>query len=762
MSKTNVRAQSEQLFNLQVQGDKYARLLVEQKNRMRQLDDHWKKVHDELKELRLKRGESDQRGGGVNAVRSRMADEQRELMKLENRLSACRTRESKMEAYNAELRLRVDELRANRVLSQTAFEKNQRRLREIQKQMQETFRQSTMIVAERDRILSQASSLSGQNVDEQEAFDQVFQSLASIIKREKESAESYRKQILEQDPMDLADDFVRGNMKLEDELQLKRTLQKLDLTMLEDKQNIASINEKLQEFETTFTALQQEMGVDDYHELVEVYSRKEEENFALFRYVQSTNNEVEQLEDEKCALEKEIQKLKNDMQDGGANARKRMVDDLVDTRQKILKENAEVERLRAAAAREFQPLARVVDRLYNALGCNDIMPGPPLMQLRNAQENNQRINLRWCVDKQTPSTNVLSTCIAEDEPETARSDDEDGDRPLTRVELQKRFLPTAFGWWDNGHMLVGEVASQLMDGADVTTIQSVLTKWEDDFPNTAELATTAVWPDLIKCTSVTTDCQTPASPSFTAMGDWHYINLPVNINGEKWEGKDADLTLFQDSLGGDGMSVIESAMKSFKTTKSNWAANLLLRNFIHIFGDLHQPLHTVAGISEAFPKGDGGGNSEIFDSPCAFSNLHALWDAAGGVYSLNDWALNIDDFKPTLQSNASELIALIPSISDSLNFSQYENMTYSNFYTAMVTNSVLREVALETYSYTESVVYSSLNLNATSSGKYPCPSEEYMAMAGIVSQRRIAIGGSRLATILQYFAAQLRELGLAD
>ncbi|KAG7395346.1 hypothetical protein PHYBOEH_003908 [Phytophthora boehmeriae] len=308
MSKTNVRAQSEQLFNLQVQGDKYARLLVEQKNRMRQLDDHWKKVNDELKELRLKRGESDQRGGGVNAVRSRMADEQRELMKLENRLSACRTRESKMEAYNAELRLRVDELRANRVLSQTAFEKNQRRLREIQKQMQETFRQSTLIVAERDRILSQANSLSGQNVDEQEAFDQVYQSLASIIKREKESAESYRKQILEQDPMDLADDFVRGNMKLEDELQLKRTLQKLDLTMLEDKQNIASINEKLQEFETTFTALQQEMGVDDYHELVEVYSRKEEENFALFRYVQSTNNEVEQLEDEKLALEKEIQK----------------------------------------------------------------------------------------------------------------------------------------------------------------------------------------------------------------------------------------------------------------------------------------------------------------------------------------------------------------------------------------------------------------------------------------------------------------------
>lgn len=152
MAKSNARAQSEQLFNLQIQGDKYARLLVEQKHRLRQLDDHWKKLHEELKELRHKRGEGDQRGGGANAVRARMADEQRELMKLENRLSACKTRESKMAALNVELKKRVDELRATRVISQGIFEKNQRKLKEIQRQMQEAFRQSTQIVAERDRV----------------------------------------------------------------------------------------------------------------------------------------------------------------------------------------------------------------------------------------------------------------------------------------------------------------------------------------------------------------------------------------------------------------------------------------------------------------------------------------------------------------------------------------------------------------------------------------------------------------------------------
>lgn len=49
-----------------------------------------------------------------------------------------------------------------------------------------------------------------------------------------------------------------------------------------------------------------------------------------------------------------------------------MCDDRVLDR--ILKENSELERQRAAASREFQPIARAVDRLYNSLGCNDVIP----------------------------------------------------------------------------------------------------------------------------------------------------------------------------------------------------------------------------------------------------------------------------------------------------------------------------------------------------------------------------------------------------
>ncbi|KAG7376862.1 hypothetical protein PHYPSEUDO_012646 [Phytophthora pseudosyringae] len=128
--------------------------------------------------------------------------------------------------------------------------------------------------------------------------------------------------------------------------------------------------------------------------------------------------------------------------------------------------------------------------------------------------------------------------------------------------------------------------------------------------------------------------------------------------------------------------------------------------------------------------------------PPGHRNLPAVWDAAGGLYSSNDWALDIDDFKPTLQSNATELIALLHAV--------------------LVADSALREVVLETYSYADTVVYSGMDLNATSSGNYPCPSSSYLAMAGEISQQRIAVGGTLLAVIHKHFAAQLRTLGLAD
>ena len=50
---------------------------------------------------------------------------------------------------------------------------------------------------------------------------------------------------------------------------------------------------------------------------------------------------------------------------------------------------------------------------------------------------------------------------------------------------------------------------------------------------------------------------------------------------------------------------------------------------IHLFGDVHQPLHCIEHRSELHPEGDRGGN--LFKIRGAKRNLHSLWDSSVNV-----------------------------------------------------------------------------------------------------------------------------------
>jgi len=51
-----------------------------------------------------------------------------------------------------------------------------------------------------------------------------------------------------------------------------------------------------------------------------------------------------------------------------------------------------------------------------------------------------------------------------------------------------------------------------------------------------------------------------------------------------------------------------------------------MRLFIHYYGDVHQPLHSVSRYTNDYPEGDRGGNSFELAAKYNIRNLHALWD----------------------------------------------------------------------------------------------------------------------------------------
>lgn len=316
-------------------------------------------------------------------------------------------------------------------------------------------------------------------------------------------------------------------------------------------------------------------------------------------------------------------------------------------------------------------------------------------------------------------------------------------------------------WWDNGHMLVGEVASMLMDKGDVATIENVLSAWNADFPNTAQIATAAIWADLLKCSSNQPYCNTTEVPSFNAMDKWHYVNLPLFANGAAW-GDVTGLDLFAESFGGDAGDVVDLFLRTFTTSKSLFAANLALRQLIHIHGDVHNPMHAVGAADADNVAGDAGGNFRRFVRNCVGTagNLHALYDSAGGEYTEN-WSPTFNT--AVLEPEATALIKRLAILADPINMDSLKSLaTYKEFYDAFTKESYFKQFIIESHTVARTYIYPQLNTTyvgvVNGRNVIDCPSSDYIAHTVNISKDRIALAGKRLSIILTQVAKQLRGM----
>nr|CCA15385.1 conserved hypothetical protein [Albugo laibachii Nc14] len=378
MAISNAKAQTEQLFELQSKGDFYSKKILEQKARYQDLNARWKNRQEELTKWRIKRSTGCQRDGGVYAVRTRLASEQRDASNLEKRLSACKSRESKFLALSQQLREQIDVLRAERLTTQNAYCKEQRKLRDIEKRMQAIFKDSTYLMAERDKVAAQAYLLDQEDAEDQQEFDNVFLSLTEIVRRERENAESYRKQVLQQhtiNEIEQSKEPITENEKL---------------TQAEKNHRVAEATDA-----PPFDKIPLEndcTGADVDFEEDENHMREEEQYFAMCRHLQNINHEITQVENEKHELEEKIQtqdirtqknnfysrlyslicRILQEQTLESPKRKKKTPEQLVEMRQKLVEEKTNYDRMRESAQQEFRSYARSVEHLYNVLKCNDI------------------------------------------------------------------------------------------------------------------------------------------------------------------------------------------------------------------------------------------------------------------------------------------------------------------------------------------------------------------------------------------------------
>lgn len=71
-----------------------------------------------------------------------------------------------------------------------------------------------------------------------------------------------------------------------------------------------------------------------------------------------------------------------------------------------------------------------------------------------------------------------------------------------------------------------------------------------------------------------------------------------------------------------------------KFSNEEEAKSVALRLFIHLVGDIHQPLHCATLVNPDFPHGDAGGNAFPLKYHYSVDNLHALFDSV--MYKYHD------------------------------------------------------------------------------------------------------------------------------
>lgn len=205
----------------------------------------------------------------------------------------------------------------------------------------------------------------------------------------------------------------------------------------------------------------------------------------------------------------------------------------------------------------------------------------------------------------------------------------------------------ALAWGPIGHMTVANAAYQQLTPAAKARVRDLLkfnpdyANWEKQVPagTTAEdrdrilFMIASIWADDIKgepqySDDGTNDGNTPGgglSAQNIGYSDllrhkyWHFIDTPFS----------PDQTPLPSIPSPNAQTQIVAFRAVLASSQPDELKSYDLVWLLHLVGDIHQPLHAVARVTQAHPTGDaGGGLVKLFGD--AAPQLHSYWDGLPG------------------------------------------------------------------------------------------------------------------------------------
>ncbi len=205
---------------------------------------------------------------------------------------------------------------------------------------------------------------------------------------------------------------------------------------------------------------------------------------------------------------------------------------------------------------------------------------------------------------------------------------------LLLVVFNLILVSSVFAWDDTGHKATAYIAwQQMTPDVRAKAVKILLSAPEDSHLSVYYLAgsrsTSAKELELFMIASTWSDII--RNRSFEVrynkynQGPWHYADIfwkQTNGRAEIQENRSEGQAVVQ-------LNNFENKLKDDSISDAEKAINLAW--FLHVGGDVHNPLHNASRITPAEPKGDQGGNLFLLSPMDAQGvdrvNLHSYWDS---------------------------------------------------------------------------------------------------------------------------------------
>ncbi|HXC55824.1 MAG TPA: S1/P1 nuclease [Rhizomicrobium sp.] len=177
----------------------------------------------------------------------------------------------------------------------------------------------------------------------------------------------------------------------------------------------------------------------------------------------------------------------------------------------------------------------------------------------------------------------------------------------------------ALAWGQEGHSIVAELAQRRLSPAAAAQVEAILGQGHS-------LASIASWADDVRA----------SHPETFA---WHFIDIPLADTTY-----DPATECKPDPKGDCAIAALDRLKQQLRCSADAAARLDALRFAVHLVGDIHQPLHTVAearGGNDILVKVTFKGNTckQNCDLP---TNFHAVWDSTLITRTYYDWGAYVD------------------------------------------------------------------------------------------------------------------------